>query len=314
MLAFIVVAALLLDRVVGEPQRGHPLVGFGNCACALEKRFNQYSLEKKSIIIGALCSIVLVVPVALIVAGLKIWLSDHWGNYSVLFDVLVLYWAIGLRSLHQHIEPIQATLQVPQPDSEYARELVARVVSRDTAQMDTVQITTAAVETTIENGADSLFSALFWFAIGGVAMVVAYRLVNTLDAMWGYRSERYEYFGKAAAKLDDLLNYVPARLTALSYGLCGDLKGALRSWRRDAHLLESPNAGVVMTAGAGALNLQLGGDACYHGLAKAKPTFGGSKSPNPNDISRALRLVDKSAVLWCAVFVIASLIYFYYLP
>lgn len=312
MLAIIVILALALDRLVGEPRRGHPLVGFGNGALYLERKFNIPSHGKRSIIKGALCVLALVAPLAVLSIALKYWLQTAWGTsptaalLAPALDILVLYWAIGLRSLHQHIKPIQRALEAS--NIELARQLVARVVSRDSAQMAPTQISSAAIETTIENGCDALFSVLFWYALGGIFMVIIYRLVNTLDAMWGYRTERFERFGKAAAKLDDLLNYIPARLTALTYGIFGNLTGALESWRRDAPKLDSPNAGPVMAAGAGSLNLRLGGEASYHGELKDKVYFGGTEPPVPGDISRALRLINLSTVLWCGVFLAATLV------
>jgi len=304
--ALIIIGALIIDRFFGELRRGHPLVGFGNCANWLELRVNRYPNTIGSITFGALSVFALVAPIALLLILLKLHLQHHYGSYAAIFDLLILYWAIGLRSLQDHIQPIQIALE--SSDIDQARQLVSHVVSRDSAHMETDQITSAAIETTIENGCDAVFSVLFWYFIGGPLMVIVYRLVNTLDAMWGYRNERFESFGKTAAKLDDLLNYLPARVTALTYGICGNLKGALNSWRVDAPQLDSPNAGPVMTAGAGSLNLRLGGNAIYQGQRKNKHYFGGTETPIPSDITRALRLVNLSTVIWCGALLAISLI------
>jgi adenosylcobinamide-phosphate synthase len=150
----------------------------------------------------------------------------------------------------------------------------------------------------LENGNDAVFGALFWFALAGAPGVVAYRLANTLDAMWGYRTARYLRFGWAAARLDDLLNYVPARLTALTYAAAGRFERALACWRAQAGAWESFNAGPVMAAGAGALGVRLGGAAVYHGAPKERPPLGEGDAPGARDIRRALALVRRGVWLW----------------
>jgi adenosylcobinamide-phosphate synthase len=179
-----------------------------------------------------------------------------------------------------------------------ARERVGWMVSRDTAAMTGEDVARAAVESVLENGNDAVFGALFWFALAGAPGVVAYRLANTLDAMWGYRTARYLRFGWAAARLDDLLNYVPARLTALTYAAAGRFERALACWRAQAGAWESFNAGPVMAAGAGALGVRLGGAAVYHGAPKERPPLGEGDAPGARDIRRALALVRRGVWLW----------------
>ena len=140
--------------------------------------------------------------------------------------------------------------------------------------------------------------APFWFALAGAPGVVAYRLVNTLDAMWGYRNQRYRDFGWAAARLDDLLNLVPARLTALSYALLGRGRDALHCWRHQARRWNGRNAGVVMAAGAGALGVRIGGPSRYGGQLRERPWLGTARAPGAGDILAALRLVSRSTALW----------------
>jgi adenosylcobinamide-phosphate synthase len=130
--------------------------------------------------------------------------------------------------------------------------------------------------------------------------VLLYRLSNTLDSMWGYRTARYNEFGWAAARLDDVLNYIPARLTALSYALLGHTRSALHCWRAQAPHWESPNAGPVMAAGAGALQVRLGGKAIYHGEISARPLLGCGAEVTGGDIARALQLVRRTLYLWLA--------------
>ncbi|HKR42456.1 MAG TPA: CobD/CbiB family cobalamin biosynthesis protein, partial [Paraburkholderia sp.] len=181
-----------------------------------------------------------------------------------------------------------------------ARELTGRIVSRDTAGADATALSRAAVESALENGNDAIFGALFWFAIAGGPGALGFRLANTLDAMWGYRTPRFLRFGWAAARIDDVLNWIPARLTAASYALLGDTRVALRCWRDQAHRWESPNAGPVMASGAGSLNVLLGGAAVYHGMLEERPALGAGSPPRAQHVDAALRLVERTTILWLA--------------
>jgi adenosylcobinamide-phosphate synthase len=162
------------------------------------------------------------------------------------------------------------------------------------------------VESVLENGNDGVFGALFWFFIFGGAGALLFRLANTLDAMWGYKNERFLMFGWAAARLDDVLDYIPARLTALTYALLGKTRLALRCWRIQAPTWDSPNAGPVMSAGAGALGVKLGGPARYHGEWHQRPDLGAGEASQPSDIERALKLVRHGVYLWLALALIAG--------
>jgi len=287
---------LLLDQLLGEPKRFHPLVGFGNFANLLETKLNQNPDSTRSLTLGFLALIVLVVPLPL---------SEqlYW-----IFTVSIIYWAVGFKSLLAHSRKVAGNLS--DSDLVNARHSISLMVSRDTNKMDETEITRATIESTLENGCDSTFGVLFWYLVGGAPMVVFYRLSNTLDAMWGYRTQRFELFGKSAAKLDDLLNYIPARLTALSYALCGNTHLAIKSWRAHAKTLASPNAGPVMSAGAGSLDVTLGGPASYHDAVLEKPFFGGKNQAKGSDILRANRLVTKALMLWCAAIGLLSLLIF----
>jgi adenosylcobinamide-phosphate synthase len=160
----------------------------------------------------------------------------------------------------------------------------------------------------LENGNDAIFGALFWFALLGGPGALMFRLVNTLDAMWGYRTPHFVYFGWAAARLDDVLNYLPARITALCYATLGHFRQALHCWRHQAYKWDSPNAGPVMAAGAGALGLRLGGRARYHGAWKERPVLGRGAKPTAADIEHAIRLVRDTQLLLCAVMLLGLLL------
>jgi adenosylcobinamide-phosphate synthase len=280
--------AVCVDAWLGEPRGVHPLVVFGRMASRLEKR-----LHADRRVAGVLAWSLAVLPLVLVVWTVQRFLPA-WSSWCV--SVLVLYLAIGLRSLGEHAKPVADALGEGQLDD--ARRAVGRMVSRDTDALNAHQVAAAATESVLENGNDAVFGALFWFAVLGAPGALLYRLANTLDAMWGYRTPRYENFGWAAAKIDDVLNFVPARLTAFSYALCGHFDRALRCWRKQARQWDSPNAGPVMAAGAGALGVSLGGPAPYHGVWEVRPELGEGDLPDALSIRRALSLVRRGVALW----------------
>ena len=294
----LVCAGLALDLVLGEPRRAHPLVAFGRLADWIEARFNRGApgdaLKRRLLGVLAL-SFIVGLPVGAVVTVLAH--APVWAAMSV--QTAALYFALGAKSLWQHVHPVGDALAIS--DLDRARALGARIVTRDLRDASTADVARAAVESALENGNDAVFATLFWFAIAGAPGAVAYRLVNTLDAMWGYKTPRYVYFGWCAARLDDLLNLIPARLTALTYALAGNTKNGLACWRTQAPAWDSPNAGPVMAAGAGALGLELGGTASYHGHVENRPPLGNGLAPAAADVDRALRLVFAGVAAWLAL-------------
>ena len=292
--AWAMLVAVLIDAWLGEPSRAHPLVGFGRLVRWLEVRL--YADRRGA---GIYAWMLTVIPLVILGCCVEAWLGRLSAWAAFLFDVLVLYAVIGLRSLADHATPVALALR--NEDIAQARQAVGRMVSRDTQVLDEHQVAAAATESVLENGNDAVFGALFWFVVLGVPGALLYRLANTLDAMWGYRTARYENFGWAAARMDDGLNYVPARLTALSYMLLGQTKRAWRCWRTQASLWDSPNAGPVMATGAGALGVRLGGAAPYGGVWESRPDLGEGDLPDADTIERSLTLVRRSVVLWLVV-------------
>lgn len=295
-------AALLLDRALGEPRRAHPLVGFGRIAQAIER-----ALYRDGRVRGLLAWSLAVLPLTALATILQLAAASYSPWLAAAYAAGVLYLCIGLRSLDEHAAPVARALLAD--DLNAARTAVGRIVSRDTQALDAERVAAAATESVLENGNDAVFGALFWFALLGPAGAVLYRLANTLDAMWGYRSARYERYGWAAARIDDALNYLPARLTALTYAALGNAASALRCWRLQAPAWDSPNAGPVMAAGAGALRVRLGGAAPYHGVWEERPWLGEGDAPDAGAIARAQALVRRGVLLWLAALtLIATLV------
>jgi len=299
----IMLCAVVLDRLLGEPRHFHPLAGFGGLAKWVEALFygstNMSSSERRMSGISAVCMLLL--PLVALAA-----LLQYPAIFGIAFSIVLLYFAIAPRSLSEHAGRVAKAFSAN--DLPAARQAVSMMVSRDTSQLDEQAVARATVESVLENGNDAIFAALFWFAVAGAPGVLLYRLSNTLDAMWGYRNERYFYFGWAAARLDDVLNFIPARLTALSYALIGHTRSALSCWWQQASLWDSPNAGSVMATGAGALCVKLGGGAIYHGEYEQRPTLGCGNAVSSADIMRAVQLVRYTLYLWLAVIVAITLV------
>ncbi|MCX7898317.1 MAG: adenosylcobinamide-phosphate synthase CbiB [Rhodocyclaceae bacterium] len=295
--ALVAFAAVLLDRLFGEPARFHPLVGFGFLADTAERLLRRgapgHPLCNR--LRGLIAWALLILPPVALAA----WLAHP------LLDVLLLYFALGARSLAEHARAVFSALAAG--EVALAREAVARIVTRETAHLDETGVATAAVESTLENGHDAVFGPLFWFFVAGGAGALLFRLANTLDAMWGHRDRRRRYFGWAAARLDDALGFLPARLTALTYALLGCARTALACWRIQASAWPSPNAGPVMAAGCGALGISAGGVARYEGKEEARPVLGRGPAARAADIERAVALVERGAWLWLGAFTVGSL-------
>ena len=292
-------AGVALDALFGEPKRWHPLVGFGRLADAIEGRLNRMNGSAR--VNGVLGWCLAVLPLTLLA-----WALGRLPYLGWLVEALLLYLAIGLRSLDEHAQPVADALE--RGDLDEARRRVGYIVSREPSTLDENGVALAATESVLENGSDAVFAALFWFAVAGAPGVVLYRLSNTLDAMWGYRNARFERFGWAAARLDDVLNYLPARLVALTYALLGETRRALRCWRLQGPQWSSPNAGPVMAAGAGALGVVLGGPSIYHGEMRYRPPLGEGAVARGEDIRRAMRLVRRGVAGWLLLLVIGSLL------
>ncbi|MBJ7551548.1 adenosylcobinamide-phosphate synthase CbiB [Marinomonas ostreistagni] len=299
--ALALLGALILDRWLGEPQSWHPLIWFGNWANYYRRTW-QVSLSASSSLQrlnGVMAWSLAVLPCAMVLT-LILWMLPSWLEW--LLGTVVLYFTIGWQSLREHALAIAKPLH--DQDLPKARAAVGRIVSRDTSELDETQIAKASMESVLENGSDAVFAPIFWFLVLGPFGAILYRLSNTLDAMWGYKKPDLLHFGWCAARIDDVLNFIPARLVVLTYALFGNSKRALHCAWHQGRGWKSPNAGPVMAAGAGALQVSLGGTAIYFGEAQQRPALGEGPDPKAGDLDRAVELVDKGVYLWALLILV----------
>ncbi|MEM9267961.1 MAG: adenosylcobinamide-phosphate synthase CbiB [Pseudomonadota bacterium] len=293
--------ALLIDRLFGWPEAlvrslGHPVIWIGRLISALEARLNHsdHSPQRQrtaGVICVALTCLATTAP-AMLIAAL---LPD--GTVGFMITALVIAPFLASKSLIDHVKAVADPLVAE--DLEGAREAVSRIVGRDPTTLDAPAIARAATESLAENTSDGIIAPLFWGLVFGLPGVVLYKAINTLDSMIGYRSERYQHFGWAAARLDDLANLIPARATGLLYVLLGaQSKGAVRRhfalmWR-EAPLHRSPNAGWPEAAMAASLGIRLSGPRVYEGTQTQDSWLNGNApDPEGEDIMQALRLCDR---------------------
>ncbi len=282
------------------------MIGFGNYAKQLEKKINDIKTRKHlSLMLGGIAVIFAIMPFLLVV-----FLIRHNSNslYINVFDIVIVYFCIGMQSLKQHAQLIYQSLN--NKNLSISRQKVAMIVSRDTDKMSEKDISRATIESVLENGSDAIFAPIFFYLIAGIPGIIGYRLINTLDAMWGYKTPRFKNFGYTAAKLDDLLNFIPARLTALSYAIAGNWKNAIYCWKTQANKWVGVNPGVVMATGSGALDIKLGGGDFYHGKYLNRPKLGLGNEAKQKDILRALTLLNRVLWLWLLVLFIINLFFY----
>jgi adenosylcobinamide-phosphate synthase len=278
----------LADVLWADPHRGHPVAAFGTAATSLERL--TYSdgrvagVAHTGILLGALG--VLGVVAERVAA-------QRGSGWTAAITAVATYVALGGTSLGRTGAAMADFLV--DGDVDGARGLVPSLCGRDPQSLDEAGIARATVESVAENTADAQVAPLWWGAIGGVPGLLVYRGANTLDAMIGHRSPRYLHFGWAAARFDDVANYLPARATGLLVAVCapvvwGSPRAALAAWRRDAARHPSPNAGVVEASFAGALGVRLGGPTQYAHRLEIRPTLGEGRAPEVADVTRSVRL------------------------
>lgn len=283
-----VLVGYLADRALGDPRRGHPVAAFGTGAAALENLTYRESRAAGAVHVG-----VLIGSLGLLGAAAQRAAGRGGRPWSIAVTAAATWVALGGTSLARTGLAMSELLE--RGDVEGARGLLPSLCGRDPASLDVAGLTRASLESIAENTSDAQVAPLLYAAAGGVPAVLAYRGINTLDAMVGYRSPRYFRFGWAAARLDDVANYIAARVTAslavvLAPLVGGSVWGAARAWRRDAGRHPSPNAGAVEAAFAGALGVRLGGPTQYRHELQIRPTLGDGREPTVADLRRAVTL------------------------
>ncbi len=286
------------DRVLGDPRRFHPVAGFGQVAGALERRM--WADDRPTG--AAYCALLVGGTGAL--GALADRATRRHPVATTMLTAATTWAVVGGRSLGREATRVHAHLE--RDDLPAAREQLTHLVGRDPSQLDAAEISRATVESVAENTSDAVVAPLLAGAVGGIGGLVAYRAANTLDAMVGHRSERHLRFGWASARLDDVLNLGPARLSALLAAVLAPLVGgrrqhAFEAWTRDARRHPSPNAGPVEASFAGALGIQLGGTNVYGTRVEHRPTLGRGRPVVVADIARSVRLADAVATGAAAV-------------
>ena len=293
----------LLDLIFGDPRKlPHPIVAFGNIIGWCERHFNKGGHKKRN---G--CLIAIILPLStLFLGGLLAWGSWilHPFAYYGIASVFVFY-GLANHSLIQEGGEVIRTLEEQGLDA--GRKRLSWIVGRDTSQLSPKKIYTAVLETMAENLSDGVVAPLFFYALGGFPAMMAYKMVNTLDSMIGYKDARYKDFGCCSAHLDDVLNYIPARLTAFLIALSGYRKGIFSFIRKYARQHASPNSGYPESAMAGILDCRFGGPNIYHGMLVEKPYIGThNRELSINDYKRAARINQTvclcTVILICLVF------------
>ena len=297
----VAVVAFLIDALIGDPRtKLHPVVLMGKLISLLEKILRRDTdsplkqVFKGGLLVYAVCIVSLAVGLAIEL------LADELPDLAaqIFIQALVLSFMIAPRTLSDAAREIYYLLE--SDNLVYAREKVGWIVGRDTANLNEADVARATVETVSENTVDGIISPLFYFAIGGLPLAIFYRAVNTMDSMLGYKNDKYFYFGQIAARLDDVANYIPARLTAILFIgaaviLQLDYKNAFKMMKRDASKHPSPNGGYAEATVAGALNIRLGGLNYYFGKPHFRAYMG-----DPNEILEAAHILGTIRMMYTA--------------
>lgn len=298
-----ILIGFVIDFILGDPYNlPHPIRWIGNLIAGLDRLlYREDDSDKTKFIKGMILAIiVLVVSVSLplIILFLTYNVNKILGN---IVEGVMCYYLIAPKSLKK--ESMKVCKELEKGNTQGARYAVSMIVGRDTESLDEKGISKAAVETVAENTSDGVTAPIMYIAVGGAGLGFLYKAVNTMDSMIGYKNDKYMYFGRFAAKLDDVLNYIPSRVTALfmigASGILGyDFKSAFRIWKRDRRKHKSPNSAQTEAVCAGALGLELAGDAYYFGKLVKKDTIGDNKREiEARDIKRVNNIMYVSSVM-----------------
>ncbi len=294
-----IAVACLLDWIAGDPEwLPHPVRLIGRSTQIGEKLLHRPGQSAREELIAGTALTVAVVGLSYFATAKAV----RWGA-----GILLAWTCLATRNLID--ESLAVIRALEKPDPPRARERLARIVGRDTQALTETEVHRALIETLAESACDGIVAPLFYMAVGGIPLAMAYKAVNTLDSMIGHADQRYFYFGKAAARLDDVANYIPSRLTALAILATAGMrsKSAFQTWRRDGNKHKSPNAGQPESAMAGALRVRLGGVNTYAGETMEAPLLGAEfEQPKLRHAKRALRLVIAVSLLSAAAAVLVQ--------
>ncbi len=303
---FALIALFILDFILGDPRwLPHPVVLMGRFISNFEGSFNRSKLSGlKRKLFGIILAASLPLA-AFLLSAIMIGLSYKAGRgFGLAVTIFLGFTTVAARSLKDAAYRVRDALRLNEIPA--AREALSHIVGRNTSELDEPEIARATVETVAENASDGVIAPLFYLAVGGVPLAMAYKAINTLDSMVGYKNDRYKEFGWASARLDDLANFIPARFTAIlmiaaAFLVKLDWKGAWRIMRRDCRNHPSPNAGWPESAAAGAIGIRLGGTNHYPERVEERPFIGDDKNKlERSHISGVVKLMYLSAILMIA--------------
>ncbi|MGV8092681.1 MAG: adenosylcobinamide-phosphate synthase CbiB [Mangrovibacterium sp.] len=300
-------SGFVMDKLFGDPRwLPHPVVWFGKAISFCERTFNR---KPGLVLRGALVVIVLVSLVFVLLSIIMVISCQAGPTLGIVVEAIFIFYGLAGTTL---IREGRAVFDKLNESLHAARIQLSRIVGRETATLSRNQIQAATLETLAENLSDGVVAPLFWYAIAGVPGMMAYKMINTLDSMIGYKNERYLYFGRVAARLDDLANFVPARVTAALMALCNGSYRAVRFIFRYGRAHSSPNAGYPEAALAGILNVRFGGSHTYFGKLVQKPLIGNNQRDfTQEDLSttvRTNRLVELCMILLLLILMFAGIV------
>ena len=306
---FAMFLGFVLDLLFGDPHwLPHPIRLIGNLIASLEKLNKKELSDTKKFLRGFA---MVVIVIAWTTGVTAVILEGAYGLHPAIgcaVETIMTYQILATKCLK--VESMKVYEQLQKQNLPAARKAVSMIVGRDTEQLDETGVAKAAIETVAENASDGVIAPMIYLAVGGPVLGFAYKAVNTMDSMVGYKNDRYLYFGRVAAKLDDVANYIPARLSgwlmvAASAFVKMDVKNAAKIYRRDRRNHASPNSAQTEAAMAGALEVQLAGNAYYFGKLYEKPTIGdGIRPVEVEDIRRSNRLLYATAILGAVIFLL----------
>lgn len=310
-LEYQIIIAFALDLLIGDPRwLPHPVRGIGRWAMWLESPLRRNITNAKT---AGIVAAVLAVGTTALVTGLVLFLAYAWNQTAgTVVSIVLLYTGIAARDMMDHSSDVQRALDSGDPEE--AARRVGMICGRDTDRLDEPGMVRAAVESVAENIVDGVTAPLFFAALGGPIGIMVYKAINTLDSTFGYKNERYIEFGWASARLDDIANFVPARVTAAFVPIAAFLLGlrpasALTVYLKDRYKHPSPNSGHTEAAFAGALGMVLGGLSYYGGLPSQKPTLGDPIVPaTPSRIRQANQLMLVTALLVLALYLFVRVV------